>query len=40
MPFGSDQPLGIGTIALGHTVRVVPDKKVRYPPGRAIGVKA
>ena len=22
MPFGGDQPVGIGTIALGHTVRV------------------
>ena len=29
MPFGGDQPAGIGAIALGHTVRVVSGKQVR-----------
>src|SRR6516165_2222056 len=29
MPFGSDQPGGIGAIALSHTVRVVSGKEVR-----------
>jgi len=29
MPFGGDQPAGIGAIALRHTVRIVREKKVR-----------
>lgn len=29
MPFGGDQPVGIGAIALLHTLRIVPDEEVR-----------
>ena len=29
MPFGGDQPAGIGAIALLHTLCVVPDEEVR-----------
>ena len=29
MPFGGDEPVGIGTIAFCHTVRVVSGKQVR-----------
>src|SRR5215471_20507233 len=34
MPFGGDQPSGIGAIALGHSVRIVREEKIRISAGK------
>src|SRR5215469_11961824 len=34
MPFGGDQPSGIGAIALRHTVRIIREEKIRVSAGQ------